>query len=386
VTLSRRGRAGARRGAPLLPPPPMPLPLSPPPPPSGGGGGGAAPLRGELVYLTCNLPACSTLAVALYDLEHASSTTLFDYPQGSFEDGYVADNILVGDELIISLQYDSKPAQGFLSSLNLTSRTLMGSFDASQCFSMWLDPANSDTILCLALEANCAGGSQCTELRHISRSTKEDKLVASFLPDFAPYTVSCFDTKKNVIYSTFGPLTSGHNVLATIDPQTGKVLAQPTFPISTAYIELEYDRVTDKIYGVVEDAQDGAFVGTVDPASGAATPISAKAALNTTMWNQFNTISTIAPEIGKRALVLLACHAAPHAVSLREHLNACLPLSHFRHALLHSLPLPRPVSAERPRPAPRRSEPRDGRDHLRRGCGQVSRAPRLRNLLSAATL
>ena len=101
-----------------------------------------------------------------------------------------------------------------------------------------------------------------------------------------------------MIYSSFGPLDSGHNVLATIDPQTGKVLAQPTFPASTAYIELEYDRVTDKIYGVVEDAEDGAFVGTIDATTGAATPISAKAGLNTTVWNQFNTISTVAPEIG----------------------------------------------------------------------------------------
>jgi hypothetical protein len=239
------------------------------------------------VYLTCNLPACSTLAIALYDLERASSTTIYDYPEGAFEDGYVADNILAGDELIISLQYDSKPAQGYLSSVNLTTRQPIGGFSASQCFSMWLDPKDADTILCLALEAQCDGGSQCTELRHISRSTKQDKLIASFLPDFAPYTVSCFDTKRNVIYSTFGPLTTGHNVLATIDPYTGKVLAQPTFPVSTAYIELEYDSVTDKIYGVVEDAADGAFVGTIDGATGAATPISAKAGLNTTQWNQF---------------------------------------------------------------------------------------------------
>ena len=75
------------------------------------------------------------------------------------------------------------------------------------------------------------------------------------------------------------------------------MLAQPTFPISTAYIELEYDYVTDKVYGVVEDAADGPFVGTVDAATGAATPISARARLNATFWGQYNTISTIAPEI-----------------------------------------------------------------------------------------
>lgn len=259
---------------------------------------GSAPLRGELVYATCNLPSCTTLALALYELSNATSSVIYDFPYGAYEDGYVADSILDGDELIISLQYDSRPQQGFLLSFNLTTRAIVSGFNASQCFDMWLDPSNADTILFLALEPSCDGGSQCTELRHISRSTHEDRLIASFLPNFAPYTVSALDTKRNLIYSTFGPLTSGHNVLATIDPQSGNVLAQPTFPISTAYIELEYDPVTDAVYGVMEDAADGAFVGTVDPATGAATPIGARAYLNTTQWNQFNTISTIAPEIG----------------------------------------------------------------------------------------
>lgn len=291
----------------------VPQPLPPPPAllrgaATGAGLDAAAPLRGELVYATCNLPACSTLALALFELANASSSVIFDFPQGAYEDGYVADSILDGDELIISLQFDAKPQQGFMLSFNLTSRAIISGFDSSQCFDMWLDPGNADTILCLALEPKCDGGSQCTELRHISRSTRKDQLVASFLPDFAPYTVSCLDTKKGLIYSAFGPLTSGHNVLATIDPQSGKVLAQPTFPISTAYIEMEYDPVTDKIYGVMEDAAAGAFVGTVDPATGAATPIGAKASLNTTQWNQFNTISTIAPEIG--TLFFTAFHYA----------------------------------------------------------------------------
>lgn len=259
-----------------------------------------APLAGELVYATCNLPQCSVLEFALFHLANASSEDLFDFPTRDFEDGYVADNILDGDELIISLQYDARPQQGYLLSFDLAARKVIGGFNSSQCFSMWLDPSDAtrDRILCLALEPSCDGGSQCTELRHISRSKHTDTLVASFLPNFAPYTVSCLDTRgAGVIYSTFGPLTTGHNVLAAIDPKTGKVLAQPTFPISTAYIELEFDASSGKIYGVIEDATDGAFVGTVDPQTGAATPISAQARLNTTQWNQFNTISTIAPEI-----------------------------------------------------------------------------------------
>ena len=256
-------------------------------------------LAGEIFFATCNLPQCSTLEFSLFHLANASTEKLYDFPLDDFEDGYVADSILDGDELIISLQYDAKPGQGYLLSFDIAKRTVVGGYNCSQCFSMWLDPtdATRDTILCLALEAKCDGGSQCTELRHISRSAKTDRLISSFLPDFAPYTVSCLDTKRGVIYSAFGPLTSGKNVLAAIDPKTGKVLAQPVFPVSTAYIELEFDTVTDKIYGVVEDAQDGAFVGTIDAQSGLATPLP-KGALNTTTWNQFNTISTIAPEIG----------------------------------------------------------------------------------------
>jgi len=92
-------------------------------------------------------------------------------------------------------------------------------------------------------------------------------------------------------------LLSGHNVLAAIDPKTGKVVSQPTFPVTTAYIELEYDTVNDKTYGVVEDS-DGVFVAIIDPDTGSSSPVSKAATLNTTEWNQFNSISTIAPEIG----------------------------------------------------------------------------------------
>ena len=258
-------------------------------------------LAGELFFATCNLPACSTLEFSLFDLETHNITKLYDFPFDDFEDGYVADSFVIPGtrEIMISLQYDFKPDQGYLLSFDIASNKITDGFNSSQCFNMWLDPSDSthDRILCLSLQAKCDGGSQCTELRHLSRSLHTDTLISSFLPDFAPYTVSCLDLKRGLIYSTFGPLLSGHNVLAAIDPKTGKVVSQPTFPVTTAYIELEYDIVNDKTYGVVEDS-DGVFVAIIDPDTGSSSPVSKVANLNITEWNQFNSISTIAPEIG----------------------------------------------------------------------------------------
>lgn len=229
--------------------------------------------------LPVTFPQCSTLALALYTLANQSSTILYDFPFNDFEDGYVADNLIVPNttEVIMSLQYDSDPSQGYLLSYDIATNQIIKGFNSSFCFNLWLLPNSSDTIVCLSLNANCDGGSQCSELHHISRSTGKDTLVAEFLPNYAPYTVSTFDTKRNIIYSTFGPLTSGGNIIAAISPYTGKIINQVSFPISTAYIELEYDPVTDKTYAVVEDASQGAFFGTVEPSTGVATPLSSKA-------------------------------------------------------------------------------------------------------------
>lgn len=254
-------------------------------------------VAGDLFYATCNLPECSTLQLALWNLQNQSSTVLYDFPFDSFEDGYVADNIIDGSNILLSLQYDGQPTQGYMLTYDLNTQQASG-FNSSQCFNMWLDPTNNDTILCLALEPNCDGGSQCTEMRHISRSSGSDSLVSSLLANWAPYTVSTLDTTRNLIYSTFGPLDSGNaNVLAAIDPWTGNITAQVEFALDLAFIELEYDPVTDQIYAVVQQGGVGTFFGTVDPTTATATPISNQASFNTTYWNQFNTISTIAPEI-----------------------------------------------------------------------------------------
>jgi hypothetical protein len=259
-----------------------------------------AALEGDLFYASCDLPSCDTLTFDAWALSTNTSQTLYTFPFGDFEDGYVADSALIGSTVIISLQYDNAPQQGYLVEFDLKNNTILKGYNTSQCFSLWPDPADptGDALLCLALEPNCDGGAQCTEFRRISRNNGTDVLISTFLPNFAPYTVSCLDTKRGLIYSTFGPLNGGPgNVIAAIDQRTGKVISNATFPITVAYIELEYDSVTDRVYAVVESPQ-GTFFGTVEPSTGVATPLSDRAFFNTTYWNQFNTISTIAPEIG----------------------------------------------------------------------------------------
>jgi hypothetical protein len=261
----------------------------------------AHPLAGDLFFASCNLPECSTLSLDLFELSNQSITDLYDFPFDSFEDGFVADNALVGTELIMSLQYDGKPQQGYLLTVDLADKTVSPTgFNSTMCFNLWVAAADPDTVICLAVQPKCDGGSQCSEVHHISRSTRKDTRISSFLPDYAPYTVSTFDTKRNLIYSTFAPLNGGgDNVLLTLDASTGKVRNQTSFPYNLAFIELEYDPQTDLVYAVTEDGATGTtFFGTVDVETATATPLSSKAFFNTTYWNQFNTISTVAPEIG----------------------------------------------------------------------------------------
>ena len=262
--------------------------------------GCAGALEGDLFYAACNLPSCNTLTFDAWALGTNTSQTLYSFPNGEFEDGYVADSVLIGSTVVISLQYDSLPDQGYLVEFDLNTNSVVKGYNTSQCFSIWADPADAsgDALLCLALEPKCDGGAQCTEFRRISRSNGSDVLVSSFLPNYAPYTVSCLDSKRGLIYSSFGPLSGGPgNIIAAIDQRTGALVSNASFPLDIAYIEFEYDPVTDRVYSVVESPQ-GTFFGTVDPATGVATPLSDHAFFNTTYWNQWNTISTIAPQIG----------------------------------------------------------------------------------------
>lgn len=77
-------------------------------------------------------------------------------------------------------------------------------------------------------------------------------------------------------------------------PLGGRANRAPPCILSSA---VEYDEASDSVFAVVEDTR-GAFFGTVEPSTGAATPLSNASFFNVTYWNQFNTISTIAPEIG----------------------------------------------------------------------------------------
>jgi hypothetical protein len=265
---------------------------------------GLSGLSGELLFGTCNLPTCDTLAFAALNLTDGSEATLFDFPLDSFEDGYVASNLLVGGDMVISLQYDGAPSQGFLATFDIAARRLTGGFNASFCFGLWRDPADAsgDALLCMALEPSCDGGAQCSQLRRLSRGARTDTLLYSFAPNYAPYTVDTLDAARGLIYSLFGPLDgAGGDVMFAVN--ASGVVAQVPVRHSLSFLELEYDARSGAVFAVVEDAAPGAprgaYLATVDPATGAAAPVGGVPnVMNNTYWNQWNTISTIAPEIG----------------------------------------------------------------------------------------
>lgn len=260
-------------------------------------------LDGKLFLATCNLPACSTLSFAYYDLSTNTTTDVYDFPFDAFEDAYVADNVLVNTTYILSLQYDSDPSQGYLLSFDTATNKVVGGFNTTFCFNLFVDPSDlsGDTLLCLAVLPNCKGGSQCSELHRISISRQTDVKLSSFLPNYAPYTVSTMDTKRNIIYSAFAPLNKlgvAGDVLASFDAATGRLLQTVPFPPETiAFIELEYDAVTDETYAVI--MQGGStFFGTVNLTTAVGTPIGPKSTFDTSYWGQFNTISTLSTELG----------------------------------------------------------------------------------------
>ena len=57
-------------------------------------------LSGSLFYATCDLAhGCDTLEFATLDLATLAKTDLFDFPLGSYDDAYVADDVLIGNEV-----------------------------------------------------------------------------------------------------------------------------------------------------------------------------------------------------------------------------------------------------------------------------------------------
>lgn len=287
----------------------MPPPLPPP-------AAGSAPLKGSLFYGTCNLPACDTLEFASYNLATGASTDLFVFPLDSYDDGYVADDALFEDSVVISLQYDSAPDVGLLVTFNLTSNMLVSSRNSTPCFGLWPDvDSPATTLLCLALvssvHAQCPPGttSQCSQLLRIDRATGAETLLAAFLGDYAPFTVEALDVAAGLVYSTFELLAGGTPELVTINARTGAVVRTVSFPVSLAFIELEMSAARGKVYAVVQDtSQPGVpsvYAGVVDPTTATATPLGPASYFNASFppatggyWNQFNSISTLSDELG----------------------------------------------------------------------------------------
>ena len=244
---------------------------------------GAGNLTGALFYGTCNLPACSTLEFASWGLANGTRTDLFDFPLDSFDDGYVADNALFLDTVVISLQSDSAPDTGALVTFNLTTNALISSLKTTPCFALWPHPdAPAAALLCLALvgakDARCPAGTtdQCTLLLRVDRGTGAETLVAGLLAGYAPFTVECLDTAQGAIYSTFELLNGGLPQMVAIDARSGAVLRTVPFPVALAFLELEYSVARGRVFAVVEDgtgAKPVAFAGAVDVVTATATPL-----------------------------------------------------------------------------------------------------------------
>jgi len=57
-------------------------------------------LSGNLFYAACDLThGCDTLEFATLDLATLAKTDLFDFPLGSYDDAFVADDVLIGNEV-----------------------------------------------------------------------------------------------------------------------------------------------------------------------------------------------------------------------------------------------------------------------------------------------
>ena len=253
-------------------------------------------IPGDLFYGTCNLPECSTLEFAAFNLSTQISTDLFDFPTDSFEDGYVADDVLIqtgsSTEVVISLQYDNSTSNGFLATFDLASRALVGGVASPFCFALWLDPfqptGKTDSLLCLSLgaPAPCGGKTQCTYLQRVSRSTGAATVIAAIMPDYCPFTVEALDPVAGLIYSTFEECSGagGGPLIATIDARTGAVKTTVHFPYTLAFIEFEYRAANGRVYAVVQDTSDAAkpvaYLATVDPVTATPTPLGPAAYYN----------------------------------------------------------------------------------------------------------
>ena len=239
-------------------------------------------LSGELFYATCDYAqGCDTLEFASLDLATMAKTDLFDFPLGSYDDAFVADDTLIENEVTISLNWDSHPDWGYLAVFDLPTRKLVSGRNSSSCYALYQDPTRPSALLCLNLvaKAYCPPGTdtQCTLLKSIDRASGAETLIAAIQPGMAPFTVEALDLATGLLYACFAPVNGGADfVLVSIDVATGEVKHTAPFPYTRAFIELEYSQKTEKLYAVVEDSSSGkplVYAGTVDPATATGTPL-----------------------------------------------------------------------------------------------------------------
>jgi hypothetical protein len=196
-------------------------------------------LSGSLFFGTCDLPSCDTLEFATLDLASLAKTDLFDFPPDTYDDAFVANDVLIGNEVTISLNSDAHPDWGFLAVFDLPTRTLKSGRNSSSCFALWQDPAHPASLLCLNLvsKAYCPPGTdtQCTLFKSIDRATGAETLIAAIQPGMAPFTVEALDPVTGLIYACFAPVNGGGDfVLVSIDTATGEAKHTAPFPYTRA--------------------------------------------------------------------------------------------------------------------------------------------------------
>lgn len=255
----------------------------------------------RLLYSTCSPPgACTSFSVRSFDTASRASAPVVALPPG-LADFWFSNSALVGEDIaLLSLQHPSD-FSGALVAVNVSSRSVLSSFNVSRCVSIHLDPmdATRDTVACVSVLVGgaCGAGVECLELRHISRSTGADTLVSSFAKGDMPIDVGTFDARRGVILASFEPVDGGGNAsLVQIDPHTGRRVRQVDYAFTLSVISMQFDAAGGRVLCVAEDiARNEVFFGELDPDTATATPIHT---LNISEWKEYSPASALAPRAG----------------------------------------------------------------------------------------
>ena len=262
----------------------------------------SAPPSPTLLYSTCSPPgACTSFEVRSFDTATRKSAPFATLPP-NLADFWFSNSIFddAAGEALLSLQHPTD-FSGALVSLDTSSRRVASAFNASRCVSIHLDPADAtrDTVACVSVLVGgaCGAGVECLELRHLSRSSGADALVAAFARGDMPVDVGTFDAKRGVILATFEPVDGGGNAtLVHIDPHSGRRVREVDYAFTFSVISMQYDAARARVLCVAEDiASSEVFFGELDPDTATATPIRA---LNESAWAEFSPASALAPRAG----------------------------------------------------------------------------------------